>query len=389
MELREDEPLCNDGNTNTQKELSTDQRKGNLLKCVGALCTFSAALLDTVSLGCAQALGGYVPHFQLNLWRFLAQFIASVIIVACLKKDIRVERNNIPYVVIVCVSQNVSNVAFYAAAVYLAAGTLAGFDGTIYILLTTVISMILNRQCPKLHVLVAVVTVLAGVLLLTQPDILFGDSEYNVNPVCPQGHIEKSSAVVSSPQEESISVTPDIQPENSSALQTTEISKMDNSLGYIYIMVNVTSFVVFTFIINGKLQFVSPFVLSFWIAVSGVSMSLILMAIFETPMLPQHCSCQLLLAGHAISVSGMAICNIVAVILISPQLFSLICNSRLGFMFCAQYTVLHDVNPGYRNVMEIVGAIAVMLGSCLSPIYSLCKDDKGVSDTEESQNLDN
>ena len=389
MELREREPRYDDSNTNTQQDLSTSQGKSYLLKCAGVLCTFSGALLEAVSVGCAQALGGYVPHFQLNLWRFLAQFIISVIIVACLKKDIRVNRSNIPHMVIVCVAYNVVNVAYYGAAVYIAAGTLVGFDGTIYLLLTTVISIILNRQCPKLHVRAAVVTVLAGVLLLTQPEILFGDSEYNINPVCPQGHIEKSSAVLSPSQDDSISVTPNFQHENSSAPQTTEISKMDNSLGYIYIAISVVAYVVFTFTINQKLQSVNAFVLSFWIAASGVSMSLILMAIFERPMLPQHCSCQLLLAGHAISVSGMNICDILAIILISPQLFSLISNSRLGFMFCAQYTVLHDVNPGYRNVMEIVGAIAVMLGSCLSPIYSLCKDDKRLSDTEENQNLDN
>ena len=389
MELREDEPLCNDSNINTQKDLSTGQRKSNLLKCVGAFCAFSVALLDVVSLSCAQALGGYVPHFQLNLWRFLAHFIISVIIVACLKKDIRVERNNIPHVVIVGMASNVINVGHYGAAVHLAAGTEAGFEGMCYLGLTTVISIILNRKCPKLHVLVAVFIVLVGVLLVTQPEILFGDTECNVNPVCPQGRGEISSAVLPPSQDDSISVTLAFQQENSSAPQTTNMLKTDASLGYIYATISVTSFVVMTFITNGKLQSVNPFVLSFWIAVSGVSISLILMAVFETPMLPQRCSCQLLLAGHAISVSGMTICNMVGMILISPQLFALINNTKLGFMFCAQYTVLRHVNPGYRNVVEIVGAIAVMLGSCLGPIYSLCKDEKGLSDAEKSKTLDN
>ena len=104
-------------------------------------------------------------------------------------------------------------------------------------------------------------------------------------------------------------------------------------------------------------------------------------------MLPQHCSCQLFLAGHAISVGLVNICNSIAMILISPQVFSLIVNTKLGFQLFAQYTVLRNVNPGHRNVLEIVGGTGVFLGSCVSPIYSLCKDDdEGSSDTEKGEN---
>ena len=387
MELREDKPLCDDNNTNIQKDFPTSQLKGKLLKSVGGLCAFSGALLTAVSLCCTQALGGYVPHFQLNLWRFLAQFFICLIVVACLKKDIRVSRNHIPYVGIVCLAYNVSNVTFYGASVYLALGTQAGFGGTFYLVLTTIISVILKRQCPKLHSVVAVIFVLVSVLLVTQPEILFGDSEYSVNPVCPHGRSKQSSAVLSSSQDDNISVIMVFQLENSSAPESTETAITDPTLGYIYSVIAETSFTVITFTINKRLQELQPMVLSFWVAASGVPISVIIMAIFETPMLPQHCSCQLLLAGHAISVAVLNTCNTVAMILISPQVFSLITNTNLEFQLCAQYTVLRTVNPGHRNVMEIVGGIGVFLGSCVSPIYSLCKeDDEGSSDTEKDEN---
>ena len=48
-----------------------------------------------------------MPHFQLNLWRFLAQFIVSLIVVACLKKDIRVSRDHTSCLVIVCLAYTV------------------------------------------------------------------------------------------------------------------------------------------------------------------------------------------------------------------------------------------------------------------------------------------
>ena len=326
-----------------------------------------------------------MPHFQLNLWRFLAQFIICLIVLAYLKEDIRVKRNHIPYLVIVCLAYTVENVMYYGASVYLALGTHAGFCGTYSLVLATVISLILTRQCPKLHTLVAVVFVLVGILLVTQPDILFGDSEYSVNPVCPQGRSKRSSAVLSSPQDDSVSATPVFQQENSSTPPIIETAITDPLLGYIYAVISETAYTVITFIINKRLQEPHPIVLSFWIGASGVLISLILMGIFETPMLPQHYTCQLFLAGHAISVGVVNICYTAAMILLNPQLFSLILNIRLGFQLCVQYTVLRNVSPGHRNVMEIVGGIVVFLGSCVSPIYSLCKDDEGSSDTEKDE----
>ena len=63
-------------------------------------------------------------------------------------------------------------------------------------------------------------------------------------------------------------------------------------------------------------------------------------------------------------------------ILSNPQLFSFILNIILGFLLCAQYTVLRSVNLVHRNVMEIlpqiVGGIGVFLSSCGSPIYTAC-----------------
>ena len=327
-----------------------------------------------------------MPHFQLNLWRFLAQFIICLIPVACLKKDIRVKRNHIPYLVIVCLAYTVENVTFYGASVYLALGTQAGFCGTVSLVLTTVISVILTRQCPKLHILVAVVFVLVGIVLVTQPDILYGDSEYNVNPVCSQGHSKRSSAVLASPQDDSVSAAPVFQQENSSTPPITEAAITDPTLGYIYAVIREIAYIIITFTVNMRLQEPHPIVLSFWIGASGVLISLILMGIFETPMLPQHYTCQLLLAGHAISVGVVNICFTVAMILVSPQLFSLILNVKLGLLLCAQYTVLRNVNPGHRNVMEIVGGIVVFLSSCVSPMHSLCKDDEeGSSDTEKDE----
>ena len=270
MELREDQPLCENANTNSQEDSPTSQPKSKLLTVAGIACLLTARLLDAISLGCAQALGGYVPHFQLNLWRFLAQFAICLVIVICLKKDIRVERNNTLYLVIVCLAYNVENVTSYTASIYLPVSTQAGFCGTFYLVLTTVVSVILDRQCPALHSLVAMALVLPGVLLLTQPEILFGDSDYTINPVCPKEHSNQYLAAVPSSQDDNISVTPVFQREDNSTAHSFDASTTSPSLGYLLVVVTVTSFVVTTFAINKKLQQVNPFVLSFWVGASGI-----------------------------------------------------------------------------------------------------------------------
>lgn len=174
---------------------------------------------------------------------------------------------------------------------------------------------------------------------------------------------------------------------SNSRLRTDEFTDATSiSLGYILVCVAALMEVVFVFTVNRKLKKAEPFALLFWVGASGVIVSLIGMGLFEKQMLPSHMECQLLLAGHAFSASMVSSLGIVSNLLIAPEIYSLIYNLQLVYLFVAQYTVLKTVNPGHRNVTEILGAAVVFAGNCLTPIYSLfmaAKDKESKTGQEE------
>lgn len=72
-------------------------------------------------------------------------------------------------------------------------------------------------------------------------------------------------------------------------------------LGYTYCVIAGVTDVMAIYSTKKILSDVNPFVTTFWIAVSGITFSLIEMAIVETPMLPSGKVCLSLLIGHAVA----------------------------------------------------------------------------------------
>ena len=71
-------------------------------------------------------------------------------------------------------------------------------------------------------------------------------------------------------------------------------------------------------------------------------------------------------AGGLVSVLFFVANNITSSLLI--QLAS---SLHLVFMLIGQYTVLVNINPGHYNLLEVVGVVTIVLGSCLVPLHSL------------------
>lgn len=105
-------------------------------------------------------------------------------------------------------------------------------------------------------------------------------------------------------------------------------------------------------------------------------MSLMEMTIFESPTFPADNVCQGLLAGHAIIASLGNILRTVSVTIIPPVFAALLSTLDTVFLFCAQYTVMRKINPGHRNAMEVAGAVLVLVGNLLCPVYPLILNSK-------------
>ena len=141
-------------------------------------------ITEVIGTSCAQALGGVIPPFELNLWRFLAELtlLLPVVSVKCI--NVIIERKYIVWIAVRCICLCISNLLLFTAAIHLPVGTLAGVQDSSLLILSAVITSVISRKC-KIHVMCAVVICITGIILVSQPEFIFKDApNYRYLPVC-------------------------------------------------------------------------------------------------------------------------------------------------------------------------------------------------------------
>ncbi len=115
----------------------------------------------------------------------------------------------------------------------------------------------------------------------------------------------------------------------------------------------------------------NAWVQSLWMGTMCTMFSVIPMLIFENVTMPETATCGLLLAGHALRAGGGAVLIVTSASFISPVVLSLVMTLQVVVMFLCQYTLMKSVAPGKHNAVEIVGAVVVLLGNTINPLYKL------------------
>ncbi len=112
--------IAEDDKKDTKKHLSLSQ----IVNCTVLVVS---VISFTISVGCAQALGGIIPPFELNLWRYLAEFLMVAPLV--LKRNLVIpEKRHVVWIVVVCVASWAFNILLYTASTYLPLGTVTAGD---------------------------------------------------------------------------------------------------------------------------------------------------------------------------------------------------------------------------------------------------------------------
>ena len=109
----------------------------------------------------------------------------------------------------------------------------------------------------------------------------------------------------------------------------------------------------------------------FWSFLISLVVSIILMNVFETPVLPSNWFDAVLMAIHSVAAAAVYPLYIITPKYISGNTYSLIFTTEAVFMLISQYTVLSSILPGHRNWMEVVGVILVLLGCSMSSIVEM------------------
>ena len=328
---------------------------------------------DTVGLSCAQALGGIIPVFELNLWRFMCQLLLVLALIIPQGMHILPQKKHVMYLIGRCLHASWYNSMVFTAVLYLPVGTQAGLQESFTMIFTGLIAVILWRKC-ELPVMCAVVICIIGIILVTQPAFIFQGtllehSSSGYHPVC---KVQLKEA--SGDQNESIFTPNDT---TLSFYNATEIAPSDDKpqeiIGYILTLSVSASCSIMLYVMSIKLSDLDPFASSFWVAAAGICIAVTGMMIFEHPSLPGSTACWLLLFGHALAAAYSSIAYNVILQVVPPITYRLIYSMKVALTFFAQYVVLAKINRGSYNAVNVVGAVLIFLGNGLIPVYRLCK----------------
>lgn len=372
-----------------------DEIKGSqstLMELFGQLLAVITALSWTVSSSCSQALGGFVPRFQLNMFRFMLLWLMMLPVIIYKETPIWPERSHAVYLSILCVLMTFTNLVYYEASIYIPLGTFGGLESTCIIILTAFITSVQHKRLFPIMMLSVMVSI-SGIVCLTQPEFIFGQVASNVSidttPVCV--HPTKTYAHRLSNLTESAMTSPGNETNYAiSALYDTGQPTVikDSFKGYLF---SVASSVTYTAVIvlqNKYLQGADIQLLLFWLGLFGMLSSGIIMFAVETPTFPSSATCVALLFGHSITAWAATVTQVASLYLISPFAFSILVSLQLVFLLVAQFTVLQDINPGHRNIEEVIGAMLVLLASISKPAYTLCTNwRESKSDQNETRGL--
>jgi glucose uptake protein GlcU len=149
------------------------------------------------------------------------------------------------------------------------------------------------------------------------------------------------------------------------------MSVKDDLVGYSLVVGAALCLTFRIFTVNKKLCDVSCMYVNFWISSFGIVISALGMVIFEKPTLPCSTVCSFLLIGHCLAIAAANISTTFSQQVFAPMIFSLAMLMTAVLSFIAQYTVMKSTNPGKQNAAEITGAVVIVVGNVITPVYKL------------------
>ena len=341
-----------------------------------------------VTTACAQALGGVVPPFELNLWRYVAELVLITPFFLAKSRDVKPECSQVKWLLLAALMSSSYNGCFYTASLYLPLATQSGLASVFSLIILSVVTLTADRKC-TIPLAVAVLLVLTGAIFMTQPEVIFrARSKIVYNPVCTKdtqpllnktwGESEMNTQYFIDLPTNLVTVTSGLTTNLSrssasaaSPLFSSSPSAPNQVIGYALMMGSSSSLAVQAYVVNKKISDIHYSLVNFCVSVTGIIVSVILTTTFEEFTFPPTVACTLLLLGHGIALGITNICELRSFQVFQPTIVSLAYRLCLVLAFVAQRTVMKSINPGNQNNWEIVGILLVLIGNSLNPLYQI------------------
>ena len=360
-----------DEKSNGAQELTAllEEDKGNELKENSASALqkikglFAACLwiffmiMSTVSV---QLLEKRIPDFELNTFRCTLPLLMSSFGILLTRKWPVIDKKEIISTSLYSLLGFLCTMTVYISATLLPVASVQSLSQTANITTGIILFFVFLDEKPTILIVISALMCISGVMLVIQPNFIF--IQRDVDLTAEPGKWNKT---------EITSISPNF---------TQVEGKLSNNVGipifdlvkYALPLVNGLSMTLDVVVVK-KRPYISEHIVEvlFWCFLSNAVLSLVVMFIVETPLLPGNWYDTLLVTLHCISYLFIWPLYLFAVKYISGNTFTLVSSTIVVFMLIAQYSVLSSILPGNRNWIEIVGVILVLLGSTLESIFNI------------------
>ena len=327
---------------------------------LGYLLAIGTIFTWTASTVAVQLLQGIVPDFQLSVYRFITQLLASIPVIYFRGIPIQFKVEQVPLAIIMCIACLFYNIFYFGAAAILPlAHVIAGFCIASMLFLGILTKLWLKKDLGYGHGF-SLIFASFGVVLINQPWSSFGPGFL---PSCISD--ENQTLFKASMTNTGVNVTE--QPFDSCLIKATVAT------GYILATLagisQATNFLVVG-IYLGKLN---PFFQGLIVSVVNIPASFLISMYVEEVVLITDARTILLLIVHCLGTTvGLIISNGSAQ-RIHPSHLCLIQSFTVVVFLSLQYTSMGNGLTGHKNVLEVIGVLIITSSIILSTLTSTPK----------------
>ena len=375
--------------------LEKDNNSKSYLESVkGIIAVFSVVILNTISASCVQLLGRRIPDFELNTFRSVVPLIFLSIGLIVMRRWPRIDRSEIGLTILCSLLGSSSKMGELVAVTFLPAAAVSCLFSTSAITSGLCLFALLLKETITVKKVLLAVVCIGGAVLVVQPWMEFRMSDDDFvgrRNLSVHGTKQLLANLIGYDNN-----TADFSFETSYAhrkfnlsgittsLETSTVNFIKGSIGtgLVSEIVGYTVAILGGILLSTEVVIVkrNPYITQhiveflYWGWSARTVVSLILMLIIETPVLPSNWFDITMVAIHCVTGTAIWPLFIYQTKTIAGNTASLIMSTQVVFMLISQYTVLSSILPGHRNWMEVVGVIVALLGSSLSSLSEILAD---------------
>ena len=225
----------------------------------------------------------------------------------------------------------------------------------------------------------SIVLSILAIFLVIQPSFIFGTYEEKGTTEEKDPTIEKLKQLDNKQISFMRAPLPDgfyLNSTNATKPPPVDVSTTGNEiLGYLMMILSGASGAVNTVIQKSKLNHVNPLILNFWTSIAMTLVPLVFSLILEFDDLtfPTDIESILLVLGQAFASAFSFILALRGITMTTAIWITLALSMQIFFLIISQYTVLHTIEPGKDNWIEIFGAVVVVVAAVIPPVWEVFK----------------